>query len=42
MPVVSGVQRISRAVQWIQHGDFRVYCLYVVAALVALLLATLA
>ncbi|WP_038913628.1 hydrogenase 4 subunit B [Dickeya zeae] len=41
MPVVSIVQRISRAVQWIQHGDFRVYCLYVVAALVALLLVTL-
>ncbi|RLM23883.1 hydrogenase 4 subunit B [Brenneria alni] len=41
MPLVNVVQRASRAVQWIQHGDFRLYCLYVVAALVILLLATM-
>ncbi|MCH1925117.1 hydrogenase 4 subunit B [Shewanella sp. C32] len=42
MPVVGGVQRLSRVVQLIQYGDFRVYCLYVVAALVVLLLVTMA
>lgn len=42
LPLAHGVQRIGRAMQWIQHGDFRLYCLYVVAALVTLLLATLA
>ncbi|ACS85087.1 hydrogenase 4 subunit B [Musicola paradisiaca] len=40
MPIVRGVQRLSRTAQWIQHGDFRVYCLYVVAALVILMLVT--
>lgn len=39
-PVVRGVQTIGRCVQWLQHGDFRIYCLYVVAALVILLLVT--
>jgi hydrogenase-4 component B len=42
LPVVSGVQRLSRLVQWIQYGDFRAYCLYVVAALVVLLIVTMA
>ncbi|QVK23846.1 hypothetical protein KHX94_04015 [Shewanella dokdonensis] len=42
MPVVNGVQRLSRLVQWIQYGDFRAYCLYVVAALVVLLIVTMA
>ncbi|MEC5344529.1 hydrogenase 4 subunit B [Brenneria populi] len=40
MPPVRLAQRIGRAAQRIQHGDFRVYCLYVVAALVILLLTT--
>lgn len=38
MPLVGLAQRIGRVTQRIQHGDFRVYCLYVVAALVILLL----
>lgn len=33
-----GVMWLGRKIQWLQHGDFRVYCLYVVAALVILLL----
>lgn len=37
-PFVRFIQWIGRLVQWLQHGDFRVYCLYVVAALVILLL----
>ena len=37
-PTIRTVQWIGRLVQWLQHGDFRVYCLYVVAALVILLL----
>lgn len=37
-PTVRAVQRVGHLVQWLQHGDFRVYCLYVVAALVVLLL----
>lgn len=36
--VVQGVQWIGGKLQWLQHGDFRVYCLYVVATLVVLLL----
>lgn len=42
MPLASTLQRVSRTMQWIQHGDFRLYCLYVVAALVVLLLVTMA
>lgn len=42
LPLVNAVQKVSRAIQWIQHGDFRLYCLYVVAALVILLLVTMA
>ncbi|SLM62468.1 MULTISPECIES: hydrogenase 4 subunit B [Dickeya] len=41
LPLARAVQGLGRVVQGIQHGDFRVYCLYVVAALVALLLTTL-
>lgn len=36
--VVEGVQWSGRKIQHLQHGDFRVYCLYVVATLVVLLL----
>ncbi|MFE8047238.1 hydrogenase 4 subunit B [Brenneria goodwinii] len=42
MPAVNLAQRVGRMTQRIQHGDFRVYCLYVVAALVILLLTTMA
>lgn len=41
-PVLKFVPWLGRKVQWLQHGDFRVYCLYVVAALVILLLVTVA
>jgi len=37
-PIVAGVQRIARRIAVLQRGDFRVYCLYVVVALVTLLL----
>lgn len=37
MPVVHLAQRIGHKVQWIQFGDYRAYCMYVVAALVILL-----
>jgi hydrogenase-4 component B len=39
-PIVKFVPWLGRQVQWLQHGDFRVYCLYVVVALVVLLLVT--
>ncbi|MFM2486885.1 hydrogenase 4 subunit B [Celerinatantimonas yamalensis] len=41
MPMVRGTLRVSRLVQWIQFGDFRAYCLYVVAALLILLFAVM-
>lgn len=37
-PLVSATQRVARVVQTLQSGDFRLYCLYVIAALVVLLL----
>lgn len=37
-PLVSATQRVARVVQYLQSGDFRLYCLYVIAALVILLL----
>ncbi|TDR79666.1 hydrogenase 4 subunit B [Paludibacterium purpuratum] len=37
-PIVAGVQKLARRVAVLQRGDFRVYCLYVVVALVTLLL----
>ncbi|WLI75861.1 hydrogenase 4 subunit B [Kosakonia sp. H02] len=37
-PLVSATQRTARVVQALQSGDFRLYCLYVIAALVVLLL----
>lgn len=39
-PIMRAAHWLGRGIQWLQHGDFRVYCLYVVAALVVLLLAT--
>ncbi|MEA9391355.1 hydrogenase 4 subunit B [Acerihabitans sp. TG2] len=39
-PLVRITQRLGVRVQVLQGGDFRIYCLYVVAALVILLLAT--
>lgn len=38
LPLVSLTKRIARTVQYLQSGDFRLYCLYVIAALVILLL----
>lgn len=40
-PVTRGVGEIGRRAQIIQGGDFRIYCLYIVAALITLLLVTL-
>lgn len=40
-PVIRGVGAVGRRAQIIQGGDFRIYCLYIVAALIALLLVTL-
>lgn len=37
LPIVSTVKRIGRVVQWLQYGDFRAYCLYIVVALLVLL-----
>ncbi|BEV70885.1 hydrogenase 4 subunit B [Paludibacterium sp. THUN1379] len=39
-PIVAGVQQLARRIAWLQRGDFRVYCLYVVVALVTLLLVS--
>ncbi|MGP3592157.1 hydrogenase 4 subunit B [Vagococcus sp. WN89Y] len=38
LPLVQAIRRIARVVQLLQGGDFRLYCLYVIAALVTLLL----
>lgn len=38
-PVVQMTQRLAQRVQHLQSGDFRLYCLYVVATLIVLLLA---
>ncbi|HCL5251951.1 TPA: hydrogenase 4 subunit B [Salmonella enterica] len=38
-PIVHATQRLAQRVQHLQSGDFRLYCLYVVAALIVLLLA---
>lgn len=39
LPIARGVVRLGERIQWLQHGDFRLYCLYVVVALTALMLA---
>jgi hydrogenase-4 component B len=39
-PLVRGVLQLGRWAQYLQRGDFRIYCLYVVVALVILLLLT--
>ena len=39
-PIMRAAHWLGGRIQWLQHGDFRVYCLYVVAALVVLLLVT--
>jgi hydrogenase-4 component B len=41
-PIMRVAHWLGGWIQWLQHGDFRVYCLYVVAALVVLLLVTVA
>ena len=37
-PLIRSIQWLSQRIQWLQQGDFRLYCLYVVAALVILLI----
>ncbi|CNH80782.1 hydrogenase 4 subunit B [Yersinia intermedia] len=37
-PLIRLIQWLSQRIQWLQQGDFRLYCLYVVAALVTLLI----
>jgi hydrogenase-4 component B len=39
-PVVRGTEILGRRLQVIQGGDFRIYCLYIIAALVVLLAMT--
>lgn len=41
-PLTRFIPWLGAKVQWLQRGDLRVYCLYVVAALLALLLVTVA
>ncbi|POA98239.1 hydrogenase 4 subunit B [Chromobacterium sinusclupearum] len=38
LPAARWVDRLAACIRVLQHGDFRLYCLYVVVALVALLL----
>ncbi|POT60013.1 hydrogenase 4 subunit B [Citrobacter amalonaticus] len=38
-PIVRMTQKLARRIQRLQSGDFRLYCLYVVATLIILLLA---
>jgi len=37
-PIMKLAHWLGGWIQWLQHGDFRVYCLYVVVALIGLLL----
>lgn len=39
--IVKAAQVVGHKMQYLQQGDFRIYCLYVVAALVILLLVTM-
>lgn len=39
LPIARAVVWLGQRIQWLQHGDFRIYCLYVVIALTALMLA---
>lgn len=40
IPVAQCVLWLGKRIQWLQNGDFRMYCLYIVIALTALMLAT--
>lgn len=40
MPIVHFVLWLGKRIQCLQHGDFRVYCLYIVIALTVLMLVT--
>lgn len=40
MPIAHVIPKIAERLQWLQGGDFRVYCVYFVIALVVLLLTT--
>ncbi|OAN11307.1 hydrogenase 4 subunit B [Photobacterium jeanii] len=37
LPIAQFAMRIGKRVQWLQYGDFRTYCLYMVIALLVLL-----
>ena len=39
MPIAHFIPWLGRKIQWLQQGDFRVYCVYFVIALVAILLS---
>ena len=39
MPIAHFIPWLGRKIQWLQQGDFRVYCVYFVIALVVLLLS---
>jgi hydrogenase-4 component B len=41
-PLLRAIHWLGRQVQRLQHGDFRIYCLYIVAALVILIVLTAA
>ncbi|WP_140921318.1 hydrogenase 4 subunit B [Limnobaculum xujianqingii] len=40
LPIARAVLWSGKRIQWLQHGDFRLYCLYVVIALTVLMLVT--
>ena len=39
MPIARFIPWLGTKLQWLQQGDFRVYCVYFVIALVAILLS---
>ncbi len=39
-PIVRGAYRLGHWIQWLQHGESRIYCLYVVVVLIVLLFIT--
>ena len=39
MPIARFIPWLGTKIQWLQQGDFRVYCVYFVIALVAILLS---
>ncbi len=39
MPIARFIPWLGTKIQWLQQGDFRLYCVYFVIALVAILLS---